>query len=53
MKQFDVYVQNQFYKTISAKNTGDALTVVANDLRKGLVSHFNSSKDHEIKIVSK
>jgi hypothetical protein len=53
MMQFDVFVQGKLYKTVSAKNVGNVLVMVSDDLRKGLVTHFDSSKNHEIKIVRK
>lgn len=53
MTQFDVFVQGKFYKTVSAKNTGDALALVARDIQKGLVSGFDSSKSHNVKVVRK
>ena len=53
MSQFDVFVQDSFYKTISAKNTGEVLSIVARDVKQGLVANFDSSKNQNIKIVLK
>lgn len=47
---FEVFVQDKFYKSLEAKNTGEALTVVARDIKSGLVPNFDSSKNHEIKL---
>lgn len=53
MKQFDVFVQNKFYKTMSAVNVGKILPLVANDIKEGLVPGFDNSKNQDIKIVPK
>ena len=53
MKKFDVFVQGKFYKTLSANHVGSVLSMVANDIQQGLVPGFDSSKDHNIKIVTK
>lgn len=53
MSQFDVFVQDSFYKTISAKNTGEVLAIVARDIKGGLVPGFDSTKDQNLRVVLK
>lgn len=53
MKQYDVYVQGKFYKTISAKNTGEVLAVVGNDIRNNVVVGVDHNKNHDVKIVAR
>jgi Ca2+-binding EF-hand superfamily protein len=51
--QFDVFVQGNFYKSLAAKNSGEVLAIVARDIKKSLVPGFDSSKNHDIKVVPK
>lgn len=51
MAQFDVYVQEKLYKTITAETTGEVLGVVSNDIAAGLVPDFNPEEAHNIRIV--
>jgi hypothetical protein len=51
--KFDVFVQGNYYKEVTAKNAGDALAIVAGDIQKNLVPGFDSSRNHEIRLVSK
>jgi hypothetical protein len=53
MKKFDVFVQGNFYKEVSAKNTGDVLAMISKDIQNNLVPGLDSAKNHEIKIVRK
>lgn len=51
--QFNVYVQGKFHKLMTARNAGEALVMVARDVKSGAVAGFNPAKDHDIKIVAK
>jgi len=51
--QFQVFVQNKLYKSLVAKNSGEVLALIARDIKAGLVSGFDPSKNHDIKIVAK
>ena len=53
MIQYDVYVQEKFYKVIEAKNTGDVLSKVAEDLKNNLVPDFDAAQNQNIRIVKK
>lgn len=53
MKQYDVYIQGKFYKTISAKNTGEVLAVVGNDIKTNAVVGIDYNKSHDVKIVTR
>jgi hypothetical protein len=53
MKNFEVSVQGKVYKTVSAKNVGEVLGVVAKDMKNGAVAHYDSSKSANVRIVSK
>jgi hypothetical protein len=48
--QFDVLIQNRFYKTISAANTGEVLAVIAKDISAGIVPDFDGALPHNIVI---
>lgn len=43
MAKYDVYVQGQFYKTVDAPYTNNALTQITLDIQDGLVPHYNPS----------
>lgn len=49
--EFNVSVQGAFYKTLSAVNTGAALTLVAEDIAAGRVPHFDATQPHNISIT--
>ena len=49
--EFNVSVQGAFYKTLSAVNTGAALTIVAEDIAAGRVPGFDETKPHNISII--
>lgn len=49
--EFNVTVQGAFYKTVEAPNTGAALTIVAEDIAAGRVSHFDATQPHNISIT--
>jgi len=51
MKQYDIYIQDQFYKTISAQYVSDILRIVTLDISNNLVTNFDHSKPASIKIV--
>lgn len=46
---FDVYIQDKFYQTIEANNTGEVLTQVAIDISQGKVE-VNPNFPQNIKI---
>lgn len=52
MAQFDVYVQEKLYKTITAENTGEVLKIVSNDIAAGIVPDFKPEEAHNIRIVN-
>jgi hypothetical protein len=45
-----ISVQGKVYKTIDVANTGEALTLVAEDIAAGLVPDFNPSANQDIVI---
>lgn len=49
--EYSVYVQDNFYKKISANFVSDILRVVSLDISRNLVSNFDSSKPASIRIV--
>lgn len=50
---FDVYVQDNFYKTMEGNNVADVLKQVGHDINSNLIPNFDSSKNHNVKIVPK
>ena len=48
---YDVYLQNNFVGTVSAKNTGDALSIVAKKIESGEYT-VDKSQNANIKIVA-
>lgn len=50
MNQYEVYIQNNFYKIILANTTGEALAMVAKDIQDGIPS-MNYDQPHNIRIV--
>jgi len=53
MKLYDVYVQEKFYKTVGAENTGKVLSIVSKDIQDNLVPDFDNTQNQNIKIVPK
>jgi hypothetical protein len=51
LKQFEVSVQGQVYKTIEAQNTGAALALIARDIAAGVVPDFDPDQPHDIVIT--
>lgn len=49
MNQYEVYIQDNFYKIISANNTGEVLKIVAKDIEDGIPA-MDYSSPHRIKI---
>lgn len=49
--KFNVSVQGNFYKTVTAPNTGSALAAVSVDILNGLVPNLNPDLPHDILVV--
>lgn len=49
--EYSVYVQDNFYKKISANFVSDILRTVSLDISRNLVSNFDNSKPASIRIV--
>lgn len=49
--QYDVYVQDTFYKTLEADYTNSALTQVTLDIQNGLVPDYDPDQPAAIKLV--
>ena len=49
--QVNISVQGKVYKTVSVASTGEALTLVAEDIKAGRVPDFDPSADHDIVIT--
>ena len=50
MVQYQVFIQDQFYKIIEANNTGEVLAIIAKDIQNGIPS-MDYNQSHNIKIV--
>jgi hypothetical protein len=48
--KYKIFIQDKVYKTIEAKNTGEALSMVTKDIKKGKVSFLDKTKDSNIRI---
>lgn len=51
MKEYDIYVQDIFYKRMSAIYVSDILSSVSIDIQNNLISYFDNSKPASIKII--
>jgi hypothetical protein len=51
--EYDVYVQDKFYKVMSGDYTSDILKQVTNDILENLVPNFDPTQNHNIKINPK
>jgi hypothetical protein len=49
--EYDVYIQDNFYKTISATFVSNILRIVTFDIHNNLVPNFDDSKPASIKII--
>lgn len=49
--KYDVFVQDNFYKTIENNNIAKIIEIIGNDIKNGAVSGFNNSKNQNITIV--
>jgi hypothetical protein len=49
--EYSVYVQDNFYKKMSANFVSDILRTVSLDISRNLVSNFDNSKPASIRIV--
>ena len=49
-RQYNVYVQNKFYKVMSGEYTSDVLRQVTLDIDAGNVEDFDPAKPHNIRI---
>jgi len=50
--QYDIYVQDNYYKTVEAENTHDVLVVIGKDMAAGLIN-VDENKAHAIRIEPK
>lgn len=50
MNQYEVYIQDVFYKTITAKTTGDALKIVSKEI-EDQIPNMDYTKPSKIKII--
>lgn len=48
---FNVYVQDNFYKTMEGSNVADILKQVGDDILNHLVPNFDPTKNHDVRIV--
>lgn len=53
MSEFEIYVQEKYYKTVTAENTGEALKIVSADIASGVVPGFDPTAAHNIRIERK
>ena len=51
MQNYEVFVQDQFYKSIPAQYVSDILRQVTLDIENHLVPNFDDSKPSTIKII--
>lgn len=49
--QYNVYIQNNFYKEISADFVSDIVKVVSLDISLNIVPNFDKSKPASIRII--
>lgn len=49
--EYDVYIQDQFYKRMSAKFVSDILRIVTLEIHDNLVPNFDNTKPASIKII--
>jgi hypothetical protein len=49
--EYSVYVQDNFYKKISANFVSDILRTITLDIHNNLVPNFDNSKPASVKIV--
>jgi hypothetical protein len=49
--EYDVYIQDNFYKRISANFVSDILRIVTLDIHNNLVPNFDNSRPASIKII--
>lgn len=48
--KYNVYIQDQLYKAMEAKNTGDVLAQVAKDIQNNDVYFYDKKKDANIRL---
>ena len=53
MQQYDVYIQNKFFATITAAYTSDVLNQVARAIENGEVAALDATKPHTIRLEPK
>jgi hypothetical protein len=51
MKEYSVYIQDVFYKNISAVYTSDVIVQINLDIKNNLVPNFDSNKPANVKII--
>ena len=49
--EYDVYIQDNYYKRISENFVSDILRIVTADIHNNIVPNFESSKPASIKII--
>lgn len=50
MHRYEVYIQNNFYKTIEAEDTDDVLKIVSQDIQDH-IPEMDYEQDHQISIT--
>ena len=51
MKQYQIYIQGNFYSTIEAKSVSSVILKVSKDIDAGLVPNLDKTQDLNLKIV--
>jgi len=49
--EYEVYIQDHYYRTISANFVSDILRIVTADIHNNIVPNFDNSKPASIKII--